>query len=134
MSYMDTSDDTGPSSDAALRALSVKNERGDGMEGGEIGKLLKWNHLSYKLPITNSLSSSRNLKNYVANQTTYKNADQSIVFDIQTGSQSVDLSKSWLAFSLKVDCDSNRFFLGVGSAVNVISQVKILNAIKCDLN
>lgn len=122
---MDTSEDSaGPSGDSALRALSVKNERGDGMGGGEIGKLLKWNHLSYRLPITNSLSSSRNLKPYVANQSSYTANNQSIVFDIQTGSQSVDLSKSWLAFSLTVTPGVN-WFLGVGSVVNVISQVTL---------
>ena len=110
-----------------------------------LGELLNWNNLTYKMPITNSVVSSRNLKKYPAERSSYswgidgKSRAGPMLFHLQAGEQYVDWSKSFLEFTfsgqLNIRDDTagedpgqnnyNRCLLhfGQGSACNFIDEV-----------
>lgn len=70
-----------------------------------INGLMQWNNLVYTMPITNSVATARNVKFYPASSDLYDSQNNTkMVFTVQTGSQFVDFSKSYLKFSMKTDC------------------------------
>ena len=65
-----------------------------------VQELLNWNNLTYTMPITNSVVSARNVKTYPADQASYQCGTPWIIY-VQTGSQYVDWTKSFLQFKIK---------------------------------
>lgn len=83
------------SNDAKLKKLAQKQVSTDASES--TSELLNWNNLEYTMPVTSSVASSRNVKEYPAERTSYESG-QSITFVVQTASQYVDWSQSMLTF------------------------------------
>lgn len=81
--------------------------------------LLNWNNLTYTMPVTNSVVTTRNLKAYRADQNSYDiSSGQQILVTMQSGQQFVDWSNSFLEFDLELK--------GLGSAKSESSTASIL--------
>lgn len=129
--------------DSKLRKMSAASGGRDTAAG--ITDLLNWNNLTYKMPVTNSVISARNLKRYPADRQQYSwgptgtGAAGPIFFHIQSGEQYVDWAKSFLEFEIEADVlvtdekgDGQDLSLmnqqimltfGTGSALNFIDEV-----------
>lgn len=99
--------------------------KGEGKES-KTGELLTWNNMKYLVPTTNSITSARNLKVYQSSTQSYTTANSLIVFTVQTGSQYVDWSNSWLRLDVKMTAanDSTGYTFGnSGSALNWFNSI-----------
>ena len=121
------------SEDSKLRQMAVSSV--SSTTGDSIQELLNWNNLTYTMPITNSVVSARNVKTYPADQASYNVGTPWIIY-VQTGSQYVDWTKSFLSFSLTgviSGCKSPASFgstagsldvgFGIGSVCNFIDSI-----------
>lgn len=91
-----------------------------------INGLMQWNNLVYTMPITNSVATARNVKFYPAASDSYDSENNTkMVFTVQTGSQFVDFSKSYLKFDLSTDYDD----LSTGSNPMYESVCNIIESI-----
>lgn len=101
------------SNDAKLKKLAQKQVSTDAADS--TSDLLNWNNLEYTMPVTSSVASSRNVKEYPAERTTYSQS-QNVTFVVQTASQYVDWSQSILSFDaefkLKIAQADKADFLG----------------------
>lgn len=77
----------------------------DNMEIGDtVPELLNWNNLAYTMPITNSVTSARNMKEYRPQRREYEIVkNDTIVITVQTGAQYVDWSQSYLTFDFEIE-------------------------------
>ena len=117
--------------DSKLRTMSAAG--GDSKES--MSELLNWNNLTYKMPITNSVVSARNVKKYPADRNTYSwgasgtNAAGPIFFHLQAGLEFVDWGKSFIELSLDFKAETatatttTKLGFGLGSVCNLISEV-----------
>lgn len=116
--------------DSKLREMS-QSTVGDGKGIGSIQSLLSWNDLVYTTPKINSLVSMRNVKEYYGQRQEYKSgANDQIVFNIQTGSQYVDMKNSMLDLQVKFDTvtvgsPATTASWGIGSVFNLFREITI---------
>jgi hypothetical protein len=108
-------------------ARSKRNRDVSGNSDGAIGDLLDWNNLTYTMPITNSVTVSRNLKRFQADLAAYTDG-QTIVFTVQTGAQFVNWRESYLKvdFSVTSDTDNStlsHFFGSGGSYLSLFRDI-----------
>lgn len=96
-----------------------------------MGDLLTWNGLTYKMPVTNSVTVARNLKTFPAQTQEYKNSSTAYI-TIQSGQQFIDWQNSWLQFELDVSVAEatthntpSYLTWGVGSVCNLIERVVV---------
>jgi len=124
------------SSDAKLRELSVKQAQAGREDKGDdsVGNLLNWNNLTYVMPTTNSVTSSRNRKRFDAidyKQPKDLTGSETISIRLQTGLQYVDFRKSHLSLRVNLNVVATynytaSFDFGVlGSVANLIDEVLI---------
>jgi len=110
--------------DTRLRQLALKSqdEKGDSIE-----KLLDVNDLVYMMPKNLSLASARNVKEYVAQKSSYSSSESSVIITIQSGAQYVNWAASHLRFSLDIVKNANTTTTnwGKGSAFNLFREVII---------
>ncbi len=110
--------------DTRLRQLALKSqeEKGDSIE-----KLLDVNDLVYMMPKNLSLASARNLKEYVAQKSSYSSSESSVIITVQSGAQYVNWAASHLRFSLDIVKSANggATTWGKGSAFNLFREVII---------
>ena len=108
--------------DTRLRQLALKSQE---EKGDSIDKLLDVNDLVYMMPKNLSLASARNLKEYVAQKSTYSNTESSVIITIQSGAQYVNWAASHLRFSLDITKNQNTVSTtwGKGSAFNLFREV-----------
>ena len=114
--------------DSKLRSMSAAGgDTGDGMDD-----LLNWNNLTYKMPVTNSVVSARNIKTYPADRASYSwgpggtGRAGPMFFHLQAGEQYIDWGKSYLRFTLQHTplCSGPGILnYGLGSACNFIETV-----------
>lgn len=85
-----------------LRALARDAADTRGPEDS-MSELLNWNNLTYTMPVTNSVVTARNLKDYPADQNEYKvDGSRQILITMQSGQQYIDWSNSFLEFTLEI--------------------------------
>lgn len=97
-------------------------------------EILARNGLFYKMPQSLSTSVNRTFKKEFAHKQTYLQG-QTIVFDLNTGSDYIDPTSCMLSFDLEVVAntgtpaagDSYTFGVGSGTAANLISEIRILS-------
>lgn len=110
--------------DTRLRQLALKSqeEKGDSIE-----KLLDVNDLVYMMPKNLSLASARNVKEYVAQKSSYASTESSVIITIQSGAQYVNWAASHLRFFLDITKNQNTVSTtwGKGSAFNLFREVII---------
>lgn len=88
--------------ESKLKQLARETADATGPED-DIENLLNWNNLTYTMPVTNSVVTSRNLKSFAADMQDYTVTDgQQMLITVQTGSQYVDWTNSFLEFDLEV--------------------------------
>lgn len=114
--------------DSKLRSMSAAG----GDTGDQMADLLNWNNLTYKMPVTNSVVSARNIKKYPADRNSYSwglggtGSAGPIFFHLQAGEQYVDWGKSFLEITLEHDprCAETVWLnYGLGSICNFIETV-----------
>lgn len=110
--------------DTRLRQLALKSQE---EKGDSIDKLLDVNDLVYMMPKNLSLASARNLKEYVAQKSSYSNTESSVIITIQSGAQYVNWAASHIRFSLDITKNQNTVSTtwGKGSAFNLFREVII---------
>lgn len=90
-------------------AKEMSMAEGYGDDGGGVGMdtvpdLLNWNNLAYTMPITNSVTSARNMKEYKPQRRTYECVkNDTIIVVVETGAQYVDWRQSYLTFDLEIE-------------------------------
>lgn len=98
-------------------------------KSSSINGLMQWNNLVYTMPITNSVATSRNVKFYPASADLYDSQNNTkMVFTVQTGSQFVDFSKSYLKFDMATEDGSHDVTTGSNpfeSICNIIDSVVV---------
>lgn len=97
-------------------------------------EILARNGLFYKMPQSLSTTVNRTFKKEFAHKQTYLEG-QTIVFDLNTGSDYIDPASCMLSFNLEVIAttatpatgDTYSFGIGSGTAANLISEIRILS-------
>lgn len=90
------------------REMSMSEDGGSGVGMDTVPDLLNWNNLAYTMPITNSVTSARNMKEYKPQRREYdciKN--DTIVMVVETGAQYVDWRHSYITFDLVIEQKSD---------------------------
>lgn len=100
------------------REMSMADTEGSaGMD--TVPDLLNWNNLAYTMPITNSVTSARNMKEYKPQRREYKCIkNDTIILVVETGAQYVDWRHSYLTFDLVIEKNDD---FGANSAEPMIS-------------
>src|SRR5210317_1147691 len=103
--------------DTRLRQLALKSQE---EKGDSIDQLLDVNDLVYMMPKNLSLASARNVKEYVAQKSSYASTESSVIITIQSGAQYVNWAASHLRFGLDIvkNANSATTTWGEGSAFN----------------
>lgn len=111
--------------DTRLRQLALKSQ--DEQKGDSIDQLLDVNDLVYMMPKNLSLASARNIKEYVAQKSSYASTESSVIITIQSGAQYVNWAASHLRFGLDIVKNQNTVSTtwGKGSAFNLFREVII---------
>jgi hypothetical protein len=111
--------------DTRLRQLALKSQ--DEQKGDSIDRLLDVNDLVYMMPKNLSLASARNVKEYVAQKSSYASTESSVIITIQSGAQYVNWAASHLRFGLDIVKNQNTVSTtwGKGSSFNLFREVII---------
>lgn len=120
----------GLSDDAKLREMAVDTKKFSTGGGEDIDALLNWNNLTYRMPITNSVVSSRNHKQFRADLSSYSLASSNVKSNlvVQTGLEYVDWRNSTLNFTIDAtSTGGGTWAWGHGSAFNILKEITILS-------
>lgn len=90
---------------------------------GIMSNLMQLNRLTYRTPPSLSVASQRRYVENYAQQRNYS-AGETMVFNINTGSQLIDAKRSYMAFTITTTGSSTGDF-GSGSALNLFENVRV---------
>lgn len=121
------------SRDEKLRQMAVEQEKTPDSSTA-VPELLSWNNLVYTMPITNSVTTARNMKPYPAHSRT-ASLGQTITLRVQTGTQFVNWKNSYLRFKVTLNVPANyhaaaqtiRYNFGWGGITNLFDSLKVLS-------
>jgi len=104
--------------------MSAPREENKAASQGVMSNLMQLNKLTYRVPP--SLSVAKERRYYVENfaqQRTYGDS-QTIVFNVNTGSQFLDSKRSYMTFKLQTTAGSTGDF-GAGSCANLFRSIRV---------
>jgi len=90
---------------------------------GVMSNLMQLNKLTYRVPPSLSVAKERRYVENFAQQRTYGDS-QTIVFNVNTGSQFLDAKRSYMTFKLQTTAGSTGD-LGAGSAANLFRSIRV---------
>lgn len=103
--------------------MSAPREQNKAASEGVMSNLMQLNKLTYRVPPSLSVAKERRYVENFAQQRTYGDS-QTIVFNVNTGSQFLDAKRSYMTFKLQTTAASTGD-LGAGSAANLFRSIRV---------
>jgi len=103
--------------------MSAPREQNKAASQGVMSNLMQLNKLTYRVPPSLSVAKERRYVENFAQQRTYGDS-QTIVFNVNTGSQFLDSKRSYMTFKLQTTAGSTGDF-GAGSCANLFRSIRV---------